>query len=97
MSVLVEGAAEPVASANIEAGDPVRLGDRCRQCMQRSGLAKGPVRPVFVAVQLELTQHVQKVALVPDQSAVQQIASAGLHPVPFRNASLRFMPRICTR
>ncbi|MGY3199988.1 hypothetical protein ACVW19_000502 [Streptomyces sp. TE5632] len=44
------------------------------------GVRKALVRPVLVAERLELAQGVQKMALVPDQCAAQQLSPAGRHP-----------------
>ena len=48
----------------------------------RSGarLLQGAVRSVLVVERLELAERVQKVALVPDQGAVEELAPAGLYP-----------------
>jgi hypothetical protein len=80
MSVLVEGAAEAVVSLYVEVGDPVRVGDRCGQGVQRAGACDALVGPVGVVVLLELAQGVEQMVLVPDQRAVQELASAGLYP-----------------
>ena len=80
MLVLVEDAAEAVASSYVEVGDGVRVGDRRWQSVQRAGVCDALVGPVGVVVLFELAQGVEQVALVPDQGAVQQFASAGLHP-----------------
>lgn len=70
------------ASSYVEVGDGVRVGDRRRQGVQRAGVCDALVGPVGVVVLFELAQGVEQVALVPEQGAVQQFASAGLHP-PF--------------
>ncbi len=77
MLVLVEGAAEAVASSYVEVGDGARVGDRRWQGVQRAGVCDALVGPVGVVVLFELAQGVEQVALVPDQGAVQQFASAG--------------------
>jgi hypothetical protein len=45
MSVLVEGAAEPVPSADIEVRDPLRIGNRFRERAQWCGSPESPVGP----------------------------------------------------
>src|SRR5687768_16857403 len=78
MLVLVEDAAEAVASAYVKTGLPVRGGDRRGQGVQWPGVRDALVRPVRVVELLELPQGVEEVELVPDQCAVQQFTSAGL-------------------
>lgn len=56
MLVLVEGAAEAVASSYVEVGDGVRVGDRWRQGVQRAGVCDALVGPVGVVVLFELAQ-----------------------------------------
>jgi hypothetical protein len=80
MSVFPEDATESIMSADVESGDPGLAAARAGEWAERGGLPEGPVRPVLVVEGLELAQDVQQVALVPDQSAVQQLAAAGLHP-----------------
>jgi hypothetical protein len=84
MSVLVQDTFESVVSADVEVGDPVRIGDRFGQSAQRCGLAKASVGAVPVAELLELAQRVQEVVLVPDQGAVQKLVPARLYP-PFHD------------
>jgi hypothetical protein len=84
MSVLVEDAGESVVSADVQAGDLVRIGDRLGQCANGCGLAKRPMGAVLVVVLLELAQRVHEVTLVPDQDVVQKLVPAGLHP-PFHD------------
>ena len=55
MFVLVQGAAEAVASSNVEVDDPGLFVDRLGSVAQWSGLAQGAVRPVAVVMDLELT------------------------------------------
>src|SRR5689334_9181245 len=86
ISILVEGAAEPVPSADIEVRDPLRTGNRFRERAQWCGSPEGPVGPVLVVEVLELPKRVQEVALVPDEGAVQHFVAAGLHPVPLGNS-----------
>jgi ketosteroid isomerase-like protein len=56
MSVFVDDAAEPVVAADVQAGDPVRSGDRCRDHAQRRGLTHGLVRTMLVVMKLELVR-----------------------------------------
>ena len=70
MSVLVEGAAEPVPSADIKVRDPLGIGNRFRERAQWCGSLESPVGPVIVIEVLELSERVQEVSLVPDERAV---------------------------
>lgn len=54
------------------------------------------MRPVFVIEGLELAQHIQKVALVPDQGSVQQLAPAGLDLVWIHRSMMEFIRGIRT-
>ena len=56
MVVLVEDAGEPVAFSYVEAGDPLRIGDRRRQRLQGAGVGDALVRTVAVVEVLELAQ-----------------------------------------
>jgi hypothetical protein len=78
--VLVENATVSVTSADILIG--YRSGSAMGTGSARSGAAwpKSPVRAVLVVERLELVQRVQQVALIPGQSAIQQLAPAGLYP-----------------
>jgi hypothetical protein len=58
MSVFVDDAAELVVAANVEVGDPVRIGDRFGDRAQRCGLTHRLVGTVFVVVKFELVQAV---------------------------------------
>jgi hypothetical protein len=80
MSVLVEDAAEAIASSYVEAAYLVRIGDRRGQRVQRAGVRDALVRAVPVVELLELTQGVEQVPLVPDQGPIQQFAAAALYP-----------------
>lgn len=80
MSVLVEGAAETVASADVQPGDPPGIGDRDGPWCQRRVLVECVMWAVGVVVVLELPQYVQEMALVPDQRPVEGFASAGECP-----------------
>jgi hypothetical protein len=57
MPVLVEGAAEPVLSADIEVRDLFRIGNRFRERAQRCGSPESPVGPVLVIEVLELSER----------------------------------------
>jgi hypothetical protein len=61
MPVLVEDAAEAVPSVDVKPGGGVRLGDGCRQCVQRPGVGDSLMGPVGVVELLELAQCVQQV------------------------------------
>jgi hypothetical protein len=80
MSVLVEGAAESVASADVQLSDPPRIGDRDGSWVQGCALVECPVRAVGVVVVLEFPQCMKEMALVPDQRSVEEFASAGAYP-----------------
>jgi len=80
MLVLVENAAEAVASSYVEAGYLGRIGDLRGQRAQRAGVRDALVRAVFVVKLFELAEGIQQVPLVPDQSRVQQFTAAGLNP-----------------
>lgn len=84
MFVLVEDAAEAIASSYLKAGDPVRIGDRRGQGIQGAGVRDALMGPVQIVEALELPQGVEQMPLIPDQGPVQQLASAGLHP-PFHD------------
>jgi hypothetical protein len=58
-----------------------RIGDLRGQRVQRACVREALVWPVAVVELFELAQGVEQVLLVPDQGAVQQFASAGLHPM----------------
>jgi hypothetical protein len=78
MLILVKDAAEAIASSYVEAGYLVRVGDLCRQRVQRACVGDALVGAVSVVELFELVQGVEQVPLVPDQAAVQQFAAAGL-------------------
>jgi hypothetical protein len=80
MPVLVEDAAQPVPSADIEVRDLFRVGNRFREWAQRRGSPESPVGPVLVIEMLKLPERAQKVALVPDERAVQELVAARLYP-----------------
>jgi len=82
--VLVDDAAESVVPVDVEVGDLLRVGDRGGYCTQWRGLFDRLVSAEPVVVRLILVQGVQQVGLVPDQSAVQQLATAGLY-LPLHN------------
>jgi len=79
MPVFVEGAAEPVPSADIEVRDLFRIANRFGERAQRCCSPESPVRPVLVVEVLELPERVKEVALVPDERAVQEFVPARLH------------------
>jgi hypothetical protein len=54
MLVLVEDAAEAVASAYVKTGRPVRGGDGCREGVQRAGVDDALMGPVGVVEVFEL-------------------------------------------
>jgi hypothetical protein len=56
MSVFVDDAAEPVAGADVQAGETLGIGDRSRDGAQRRGLSHRLVGTVLVVVELELAQ-----------------------------------------
>ena len=102
MLVLVEKAAEAIASSYVEAGNRLRI-DRRGQWVQRAGIGDALMGAMGVVEPLELAQGVEQVPLVPDQRAVQELATAGLHP-PFHDrihsrhldaAEHDLDPRIC--
>ena len=90
MSVLVDGAAESVPSADVEVRDPLRIGNRFGKRAQRCGSSESPVGPVLVVEVLELPEGVREVALVPDERAVPDQEP---RPAP---ASSRSMTRFLT-
>jgi hypothetical protein len=67
MLVLVQDAAEAVASVDVKVDEPVGFGDRFGQRAQGCGAGEGAVRAVRVVERLVLAQGVQQVGLVPDQ------------------------------
>jgi hypothetical protein len=71
MSVLMEDAAETLASSYVQPGDLVRIGDRRGQWMQRAGFAMswGGLWPFVEA--FEIAQGMEQVAPVPDQRPIQ--------------------------
>jgi hypothetical protein len=78
--VLVEDAAESIVSSDAKPGYLVRIGDRCGQWVQRSGVGDAPMRSMAVVEVFEFVQGVQEMLLVPDQGPVQQFVAA----VPYR-------------
>jgi len=81
MSVLVEGAAQSVASAYVEMSDLHRVGDWWRQWVQGAGVGEALMRSRGVVELFVLLEGVEQVALVPDQGAVQQFVAAALYPL----------------
>jgi hypothetical protein len=59
MLVLVEDAAEAIASSDVEAGQLVRIGDLRRQRVQRACVRDALVGPVPVVELFELSQGVE--------------------------------------
>jgi hypothetical protein len=57
MSVLVEDAAEPVPSADVEVRDLLSVGYRFGERAQGCGSPEGPVGPVLVVEVLEFLQR----------------------------------------
>jgi hypothetical protein len=84
MSVLVEDAAEAVASLYAEASVDVRQWDGWGQCAQWPGVRDALVRPVQVVELLKLAQSLDQVLLIPDQGPVEQLAAA----VGFQNSAI---------
>lgn len=80
MSVLVEGAAEACASAYVEMSDLGWIGDRRGEWVQWSGVGDSLMRSMGVVEAFEFPEGVEQVALIPDQGAVQQFATAALYP-----------------
>src|SRR6185369_4700444 len=85
MFVLMQDAAEPVATADVERGEPVRIGDRFGQRLEWYGVRDALVRPVRVGERLVVAEGMQEVALVVDQGAVEEFSAASLHPVDAEN------------
>src|SRR5664279_732207 len=75
--VFADDAADPGAAMDAKG---VEVSDRCREGLQRRGLAEGAVRPVLVVMGLVLTKDLQQVDLVPDQRLVEQFTSAAADP-----------------
>jgi hypothetical protein len=76
MSVLVEDAAEPIASSNVEAGEPFRLGYRLGERAQGRCSVERPVGSALVVEGLVLAERVHQVGLVRDQGPVEEFGSA---------------------
>jgi hypothetical protein len=89
MLVLVEDAAEAVASADVKGRAGVRMRDGRRQCLQRPVVGDALVGPVAVVELLELAQRVEQVPLVPDQGPVVE-AGGKVGPLFWR------VPRVST-
>jgi len=60
--------------------DVRRHGDRFGERAKRRGVLQRSVRSMPVVAGFELAERMEKVALAPDQGAVQQLASARLYP-----------------
>jgi hypothetical protein len=80
MLVFMEDAAESVASSDGEVVVLPRIRGWYRRWLEGAGVGDALVGSVGVVVFLELPQGVEQVVLVPDQGAVEEFASAGLHP-----------------
>jgi hypothetical protein len=85
MCVLVKDAGESILSPGVEVIQSARICDRFRSWAQGCCTMQGPMGSVPVVEQLELTQCLHQLRLIPDQGAVQQLAPAGLHPVGLEN------------
>src|SRR5215467_18796 len=80
MFARVEDSAQPLASSDVQAGDLLWIGDRRWQRTQRPGVRDALMGPVVVVEDFELTQGAEKVVLVPDQGAIEELTAAGLYP-----------------
>lgn len=80
MSVLMDGAAESVLSADAQPLEFVGVGDRLGQRTERRRLLERSVRPVRVVMPFELAQRTEQVTLIPDQCAVEEFVAAGADP-----------------
>src|SRR5215831_661560 len=78
--ILVDDASEAVASAYVQLGDFSRIADRFGYRTERGCLIHGLVGAVPVAVLFELPERPQKVALVPDQGAIEEFVAQFLYP-----------------
>jgi hypothetical protein len=70
------------ALMDVEVVEGVGFGDRFGDRPQGRSAVQGAVRPVLIVEGLELAERVEQVGLVPDQGAVEEFVSAGLHPPP---------------
>ncbi|MFL6055435.1 MAG: hypothetical protein ACJ72W_21415 [Actinoallomurus sp.] len=70
MLVLVEGAPEPVLSAEVKLIEPAWFGERLGGRPERRAV-QAAVMPVLVVIGLELAECVEQVGLVPDQGPVK--------------------------
>ena len=84
MCVFVGDAAESVVSVDVEVVESPCFGDRGRQWAQGRRAVQRAVGTMPVVEELEFTERVEEVRVVPDQGAVLEFAPAGLHP-PFRD------------
>jgi hypothetical protein len=82
MCVLVENAAESITSMDIQSVESVRFGDRFENWVKGRRTVQGTVMPMLGVERLELVERVEQVGEVPDQGAVEELVSAGLHPPP---------------
>jgi hypothetical protein len=74
--VLVEDAAETIASSDVEAVELFRCGDGLGEWAQGCRGVKGPVGPVLVVEGLVLAERVHQVSPVYDQGPVEEFGSA---------------------
>lgn len=82
MLVLVDDSCQAVVSAYVEVGYPIGFGDRLRGGAERCCLVHGLVGPVRIVVLFKLVERVAEMALVPDESSVEEFTAKCLHPVP---------------
>jgi hypothetical protein len=61
---------------DVEVGELVGIRDRFGQWVEWCGACESAVGPVLVVERLVLTQCVEEMGLVPDESAVEELGSA---------------------
>ncbi|WP_043721102.1 hypothetical protein [Kutzneria sp. 744] len=71
---------ETVVSAYVPACGPARIGHWLWNRTKRHCLIHSLVGTVPIVVVLELSQHAQEMAVVPDQAAIEQFVAQLLHP-----------------
>jgi hypothetical protein len=76
VSVLVEDAAESIASSDVEAVESARFGYRLAERAQGCRGAERAVRPLLVVESLVLAERVEKMGLIHDQGPVEEFGSA---------------------
>lgn len=84
MVVLVQDAAGACTSSYVQACDLLWIGGWYRCGAQWAGVREALVGSMGVVEVFELPQEIAEMVLVPDQGAIQEFASAGLHP-PFHD------------